>query len=77
MTPDSKKPERNVKEHEQTEALLRLLLLGNKEIEKGKFRDAEDVFSELDKRIAEDEARPDDTIAWEAIKAEAQARWKR
>ncbi|MBU1424334.1 MAG: hypothetical protein KKH12_15145 [Gammaproteobacteria bacterium] len=77
MTPDSKKPKRDAKEQEQTEALLRLLLLGNKEIEKGKFRDAEDVFSELDKRIAKDEARPDDTIAWETIKNEAQARWQR
>ena len=76
MTPDSKKPEMDAKEHEQTEALLRLLLLGNKEIEKGNFRDAEDVFSELDKRIAEDEARPDDTIAWETIKAEALERWR-
>lgn len=77
MTPNPKKLERNVKEHEQTEALLRLLLLGNKEIEQGKFRDAEDVYSELDKRIAEDEARPDDTIAWETIMKEAQARWQR
>lgn len=62
-------------EQEQTGSQQKLLILGNKEIEKGKFRDAEDVFSELDKCIAEDEARPNDTIAWESIKAEAQARW--
>ena len=36
-------------EHEQTVALLRMLALGNKEIEQGKFRDAEEVFAELDK----------------------------
>ncbi len=35
----------------------------------------EDVFSELDNRITEDKAMPDDTIAWETIKKEAQARW--
>jgi hypothetical protein len=44
------------KEHEQTVALLKLLSLGNNEIELGKFRDAENVFAELDKRIAEDKA---------------------
>jgi hypothetical protein len=43
------KPEMDVKEHERTVALLRLLSLGNKEIEHGKFRDAEEVFAELDK----------------------------
>lgn len=36
-------------EQEQTVALLKMLALGNKEIEQGKFRDAEDVFAELDK----------------------------
>jgi hypothetical protein len=49
-------------EHERTSALPRILSLGNKEIEQGKFRDAEDVFSELDERIAEDEAKPDDAM---------------
>ncbi len=39
---------RSYEEQEQTLALLRLLALGNKEIEQGKFRAAEDVFSELD-----------------------------
>jgi low affinity Fe/Cu permease len=71
------KPEMDAKEHERTVALLRLLSLGNKEIEQGKFRDAEDVFAELDMRIAEDDATPHDTVAWESIKAEAQTRWKR
>lgn len=33
--------------------------------------------AELDRRLAEDEAAPDNTIAWETIKAEAQARWQR
>jgi len=32
---------------------------------------------ELDRRLAEDDARPDDTVSWETIKAEAQARWQR
>jgi len=36
-------------EQEQTVALLRILACGNKEIEQGKFRDAEEVFAELDK----------------------------
>ncbi|MDD5057426.1 MAG: type II toxin-antitoxin system Phd/YefM family antitoxin [Sideroxydans sp.] len=40
---------KSYEEHEQTVALLRILSLGNKEIEQGKFRDAEDVFAELDK----------------------------
>lgn len=34
------------------------------------------VASELDKRITEDEANPDDVIAWDAVKAEALARWQ-
>ncbi|OIR19754.1 putative addiction module component [mine drainage metagenome] len=33
--------------------------------------------AELDRRLAEDDANPNDTIAWETIKAEAQARWQR
>ena len=33
--------------------------------------------AELDRRLAEDDAAPDDTVAWETIKAEAQARWQR
>lgn len=33
--------------------------------------------AELDRRLAEDDSAPDETIAWETIKAEAQARWQR
>jgi prevent-host-death family protein len=36
-------------EQEETLALLKILALGNREIEQGKFRDIEDVFAELDK----------------------------
>lgn len=35
-------------EQEETLALLKILALGNREIEQGKFRDIEDVFAELD-----------------------------
>ena len=40
---------KSFEEHEQTLALLKLLAMGNKEIEQGKFRDAEAVFADLDK----------------------------
>lgn len=30
---------------------------------------------ELDRRFAEYDASPDDTVAWETIKAEVQSRW--
>lgn len=33
--------------------------------------------TELDRRLAEDDATPNDTVAWETIKAEAQTRWQR
>lgn len=33
--------------------------------------------TELDRRLAEDDATPNDTVSWETIKAEAQARWQR
>ena len=39
---------KSCEERENTLALLKLLALGNREIEQGKFRDAEDVFAELD-----------------------------
>ncbi len=39
---------KNDDEHEQTQALLKLLALGNREIELGKFRDADEVFAQLD-----------------------------
>ncbi|WP_367373823.1 type II toxin-antitoxin system Phd/YefM family antitoxin [Pseudomonas lini] len=40
---------RSFEEQEDTMALLKLLAMGNREIEEGKFRDAEDVFAEMDK----------------------------
>lgn len=33
--------------------------------------------AELDRRLTEDDANPDDTISWETIKTEAQSRWQR
>ena len=42
---------KSYEEQEQTVALLRMLASGNKEIEQGKFRDAEEVFAELDKTV--------------------------
>lgn len=32
--------------------------------------------TELDRRLAGDDATPNDTVAWETIKAEAQIRWQ-
>lgn len=40
---------KSFEEQEDTMALLKLLAMGNREIEEGKFRDVEDVFAELDK----------------------------
>ncbi|WCM51725.1 type II toxin-antitoxin system Phd/YefM family antitoxin [Pseudomonas sp. WJP1] len=40
---------KSFEEQEDTMALLKLLAMGNREIEEGKFRDAEDVFSDLDR----------------------------
>ena len=40
---------KSFEEQENTMALLKLLAMGNREIEDGKFRDAEEVFAELDK----------------------------
>jgi prevent-host-death family protein len=40
---------KSFEEQEETLALLKILALGNREIEQGKFRDAEDVFAALDK----------------------------
>jgi prevent-host-death family protein len=39
---------RSYEEHEETLALLRILALGNREIEQGHFRPADDLFAELD-----------------------------
>ncbi len=33
--------------------------------------------AELDHRLTEDDASPNDTVTWETIKAEAQSRWQR
>lgn len=40
---------KSYEEQEGTMALLKLLAMGSREIEEGKFRDAEDVFAELDR----------------------------
>lgn len=40
---------KSFEEQEDTMALLKLLAMGNQEIENGKFREIEDVFGELDK----------------------------
>jgi prevent-host-death family protein len=40
---------KSYEEQEETLALLKILALGNREIEQGKFRDVEEVFAELDK----------------------------
>ena len=37
----------------------------------------EDQKAELDRRIAEDDAAPDDVVAWEEVKAEALDRIRR
>lgn len=39
---------RSYEEHEETLALLKILALGNHEIEQGNFRSADDVFKDLD-----------------------------
>lgn len=43
---------RSYEEQEQTMALLKLLALGNREIERGDFRPASKVFAELDREDA-------------------------
>ncbi|MDE2056352.1 MAG: type II toxin-antitoxin system Phd/YefM family antitoxin [Betaproteobacteria bacterium] len=40
---------KSFEEQEETLALLKILALGNREIEQGKFRDAKDFFAEMDK----------------------------
>jgi len=46
---------RSYEEHEATLALLKVLALGNREIEQGRFRSAEDVFADLEQQDAEEE----------------------
>lgn len=40
---------KSFEEQEDTMVLLKLIAMGNREIDEGKFRDAEDVFAELDR----------------------------
>jgi prevent-host-death family protein len=40
---------KSYEEQQETFALLKILAMGNREIELGRFRDAEDVFADLDK----------------------------
>ncbi len=40
---------KSYEEQAETLALLKILALGNREIEQGKFRDVEDMFAEQDK----------------------------
>jgi len=40
---------RSYEQQEETLALLKLLAMGARDIEHGRFRDAEDVFADLDK----------------------------
>ncbi|UZE18359.1 type II toxin-antitoxin system Phd/YefM family antitoxin [Pseudomonas sp. B21-054] len=40
---------KSFEEQEDTMALLKLLAMGNREIEEGNFRDVEEVFTELDR----------------------------
>ena len=46
-------------------------------IEAGLLPPSESEKAELDCRLAEDDATPGETVAWETIKAEAQTRWQR
>jgi len=42
---------KSYEEQEETMALLKILALGNREIEQGQFQDMEDVFEELDRAV--------------------------
>ena len=46
-------------------------------IEAGLLLPSASEKTELDRRLAEDDATPGDTVSWEAIKAESLARWQR
>ncbi|MBU4635524.1 type II toxin-antitoxin system Phd/YefM family antitoxin [Pseudomonas chlororaphis] len=39
---------KSFEQQEETMALLKILALGNREIDEGQFRDAEDLFADLD-----------------------------
>ncbi|HYD62086.1 MAG TPA: hypothetical protein VEC35_17105 [Noviherbaspirillum sp.] len=43
----------SVEQTQQTLALLKLLALGQKDIERGEFMDADDFFAQMDKELAE------------------------
>lgn len=38
-----------INEHEESQSLVELLVLGTREIEQGRFRSAKEVFADLDK----------------------------
>jgi prevent-host-death family protein len=44
---------RSYEQQEETLALLKILALGTRDIEHGRFRDVEDVFADLDKEDRE------------------------
>jgi len=44
---------RSYEEQEETLALLKLLALGNREIEQGHFRTADDAFADIDREAAQ------------------------
>ncbi|MEM4987824.1 type II toxin-antitoxin system Phd/YefM family antitoxin [Collimonas sp. H4R21] len=44
---------RSYEEHEETLSLLKILALGNREIEQGQLHSVADVFAELDKEDAQ------------------------
>lgn len=46
-----------------------------KDIEHGSYRNADNVIAELDRRLAEDDANPDDIVSLETVRTEAQARY--
>ena len=44
---------RSYEEHEETLALLKLLALGNREVEEGHFRAADEVFADIDREAVQ------------------------
>jgi len=45
------------------------------DVASGNFRNAENLIAELARRLAEDDANPNDAVSWETIRTEAMARW--
>ena len=66
---------------EKSSGLYKLIVeeepLDSVAIEAGLLAPSTAEKAELDRRLAEDDATPNDTVSWETIKAEAQARWQR